>query len=73
MKYTRNEMVSIATKAEARNENPAYEAIMKKFDRVLEGKTKCVRLSANEKDLISYMYENTCDETEKSILKKLYK
>lgn len=51
-------MVNIAVNAEERSDNPSYKKIMEKFDRVLEGQTKCVRLSRNEKDLISYMYDS---------------
>lgn len=58
MRFTYTEMVNIAVNAEERSDNPSYKKIMEKFDRVLEGQTKCVRLSRNEKDLISYMYDS---------------
>jgi len=68
MRYTKAEMIIIASRAEARCENPKYKNIMEKFDRVLAGKTKNVRLNTNEKDLISYMVE---DKPE--IVAKIYK
>lgn len=70
MRFSKNDMVEIAVKAEARSENPDYFRIMKKFDRVLRGESKCVRLSINEKDLIWYMYEDSDKEAE--ITAKLY-
>lgn len=76
MRFTYVEMVNIAVNAEERSDNPNYKKIMEKFDRVLEGKTKCVRLTRNEKDLISQMY-NTIDilmfPTLGDMLNKLYK
>lgn len=76
MRFTHAEMVNIAVNAEERSDNPNYKKIMEKFDRVLEGKTKYVRLTQNEKDLISYMYD-TVDilmfPTLGDMLNKLYK
>lgn len=76
MRFTYAEMVNIAVNAEERSDNPSYKKIMEKFDRVLEGKTKYVRLTQNEKDLISYMYD-TVDilmfPTLGDMLNKLYK
>ena len=76
MRFTYTEMVNIAVNAEERSNNPSYKKIMEKFDRVLEGQTKYVRLTRNEKDLISYMYD-TVDilmfPTLGDMLDKLYK
>lgn len=76
MRFTYTEMVNIAVNAEERSDNPSYKKIMEKFDRVLEGKQKYVRLTQNEKDLISYMYD-TVDvlmfPTLADMLNKLYK
>lgn len=76
MRFTYAEMVNIAVNAEERSNNSSYKRIMEKFDRVLEGQTKCVRLTQNEKNLISQMY-NTVDilmfPTLGDILNKLYK
>lgn len=76
MRFTYVEMVNIAVNAEERSNNPNYKKIMEKFDRVLEGKTKYVRLTQNEKDLISHMY-NSVDimmyPSLGDILNKLYK
>lgn len=70
MRFTRNEMIEIATGAESRSANPDYKKIMEKFDRVLLGKTKYVRLTINEKDLVWYMFEGSGRENE--IEAKLY-
>lgn len=76
MRFTYVEMVNIAVNAEERSNNPKYKKIMEKFDRVLEGQTKYVRLTQNEKNLISQMYD-TVDilmfPTLGDILNKLYK
>ena len=76
MRFTYVEMVNIAVNAEERSNNPNYKKIMEKFDRVLEGQTKYVRLTQNEKNLISQMYD-TVDilmfPTLGDILNKLYK
>ena len=76
MRFTHTEMVNIAFNAEERSDNPSYKKIMEKFDRVLEGQTKYVRLTQDEKDLISHMY-NTVDilmfPALGDILNKLYK
>lgn len=76
MRFTYTEMVNIAINAEERSDNPSYKKIMEKFDRVLEGKTKCVRLTQNEKDLISSMYDSVDIMMYPSLgdmLNKLYK
>lgn len=76
MRFTYVEMVNIAVNAEERSNNPNYKKIMEKFDRVLEGQTKYVRLTQNEKNLISQMYD-TVDilmfPSLGDILNKLYK
>lgn len=76
MRFTYVEMVNIAVNAEERSNNPNYKKIMEKFDRVLEGQTKYVRLTQNEKNLISQMYDAVdilMFPTLGDILNKLYK
>jgi len=70
-RFTRDEMVEIASKAEARSGNPDYKRIMIKFDNVLQGRARHVKLNINEKDLIWYMFEGTKDEDKYT--KKLYR
>lgn len=70
-RFTRDEMIEIASEAEARSENPDYERIMIKFDNVLQGRAGRVKLNTNEKDLIWYMFEGTEDEDKYA--KKLYR